>query len=360
VVFADDTPWDSFVALSTYLRRSGLRTIRVTTHAGARESPLFDRTILVGVGRDADFDGLADLLAGEHVVDIQSAEFVAEAVYGALIGRVGSEASHRAWRAREVAIDKFVVSSRLRAAGIPVPEFCDSSVAPGEALATCGLPMIVKPRTGAGGWGVSVIASHQELADWFGTRERAPGILERFIEGDDTVYGAVAQQGSIIAEMTYICLGRQFENGPARTVVVTDDPIMKDLGRRVVVELGLDGLVGVGAMRDRDGRYFIHDVNPRLWGSAATGQVAGERMMTAYARALGGTPPRRGWRAPRSFEPHNVVLPVFPSGVRDVIGGSTGLAQRWRLWRWCRPYAAEFGREYVAAELARRRSELGC
>jgi hypothetical protein len=71
VLFVDEHGWDCFFQLSTGLRRAGFRTIRITATPFRRSvgQLCFDRT--VGLSSPDELDGLAEILDGEQIVDVQ-------------------------------------------------------------------------------------------------------------------------------------------------------------------------------------------------------------------------------------------------------------------------------------------------
>jgi D-aspartate ligase len=97
-------------------------------------------------------------------------------------------------------------------------------------------------------------------------------LVQRFIAGDETrvesYHGYVDPRGETAAEFT----GRKVRTSPAHfgqstAVSTTDEPDVIELGRRVVREVGLQGVAKVDFKRDTDGRLWLFEVNARfnLW-----------------------------------------------------------------------------------------------
>ncbi len=67
----DEYGWDCFFQLSAGLRRAGFRTVRITTTPFRRAAGhlCFDRT--VGLSSPEELDGLAEIVDGERILDVQ-------------------------------------------------------------------------------------------------------------------------------------------------------------------------------------------------------------------------------------------------------------------------------------------------
>src|SRR5580658_110377 len=179
ILFVDDGQLVPFVQLAVALRRSGYRTIRVTTARRSLGSSLtrriaFDRVLRLERAALSDLDRM---LEHELLVDVQCSERLAVDVYRALAHR-RAPAGATGWRHRADLVDKWNVVRLLDAIGIDHPESVAGDTPPADAVAALGLPIVVKPRLGAYGRGVMVAHTLGELQDHLATVHPDEMLLE--------------------------------------------------------------------------------------------------------------------------------------------------------------------------------------
>src|SRR5580658_5079891 len=288
VLFVDDRPLVPFVQLAVVLRRSGYRTIRVTTAPRSIGASLtrriaFDRVLHV---RTAALANLDRTLADELLVDVQCSERMAVDVYRALAHRRAAVGA-TGWRHRTDLVDKWNVVRFLDAVGIAHPDSVAGDTAPAEAVRLLGLPIVVKPRLGAYGQGVVIARSVVELEAHLATTRPDEILLEAFVEGTPANYCAVVGDGAE-RDMTYRTL-RRGENELSASIEIAcyRDDALTEIGRKLAAALPCEGLLNVDAIRDAQGRYLVHDVNLRVWGAFFASWNAGYDLTSAYLRWLG-------------------------------------------------------------------------
>jgi hypothetical protein len=287
VLFVDGGAIVPFVQLAVALRRWGYRTIRVTS---ARRSIgswytgrlAFDRVLYL---EQSELGDLEAALHGEHLVDVQCAEHLAEDVYRSL-ERSTSTTGGTGWHNRGGLIDKWEVARWLDEIGIDHPRSVLGSTAPDEAARTLGLPIVVKPRIGVNGHGVFVAHSLGDLEGHVSGLRRDELLFEAFIDGTPVNYCAVVGDGAE-RDMTYRTVRRGAEAwSPSIEIVCYRDDELTQVGRRLAAALPSQGLVNVDAIRDAEGRYQVHDVNLRVWGAFFASWNAGFDLTGAYLRWL--------------------------------------------------------------------------
>ena len=345
VLFVDNRNWGCFFQLESGLRRAGLRTVRVTTGQVSRSASAlcFDRTVRLGSADE--LERLPEILEGENIIDVQVVESLAVATFGALATM--SDSPHRStWGRRRAAVDKLHVSDVLHRKGLHTPETVPAYLTSAEYVAdVLGLPVVHKPRRGSGGAEVSIVRNmrglREILAGEGGTEEY---FFERFVDGDPLQFSGVMSKGHALLNVTYRTLDRRCDNGPASMIQCIDDAPLERTGQLVARMLGIDGMVNVNVIRDADGRDWVHDVNPRVWGSCLAFRSASLNFCDAYVGYLKGTAPlERNSRAPAGSE-----LTVFPAAVEgSMTSGANGYALLpfakgvWPYLRWLGPrYAA--------------------
>jgi carbamoylphosphate synthase large subunit len=288
ILFVDDGPLTPFVQLAVVLRRSGYRTIRVTTTPHSIGSSItrriaFDRELHV---KRAALAGLDHLLAAELLVDVQCSEHVAVDVYRALAHRQAPVGA-TGWRHRADLIDKWKVVRLLDAVGIAHPDAVAGETPPAEAVQALGLPIVVKPRLGAYGEGILLARTFGELEAHLATVRPADVLLEAFIDGTPANYCAVVGDGAE-RDMTYRTLRRGEAAWSASIEIACyRDDVFSEIGRKLAAALPCEGLLNVDAIRDAQGRYLVHDVNLRVWGAFFASWNAGYELTSAYLRWLG-------------------------------------------------------------------------
>ena len=351
VLFVDDSYWDCFAQFAVGLRRAGIRAIRVTTRPplpGSRQF-IFDRTI--HLRSLAEFDQLSSLLDGEQLIDVQSVESLAVPTVRGLRSTDPSSAPRR-WDRRALIVDKPTAARRMQAAGIHVPDIItDPAATPDEIVATLGLPVVRKLRTGSSGDGVSIIESRHEL------ESTAPDdgassmfFYERFIDGRHIQFAGIVNADLHNRSVTYETLNRFSTMGPASEIRVLDDTELRKTGTRVAEALDLSGMVNVNVIRDAEGQDWVHDVNPRIWGSAVSFRLVGIDFLGAYISWLCGVDSARN----ETMAPEGTEFQVFPVAYATTRPDESVIQLYGRFARAARPFADYLGPTYVLYESVRR------
>jgi RimK family alpha-L-glutamate ligase len=169
-------------------------------------------------------------------------------------------------RALETCVDKYLAGARLEAAGLPVPPtvVCQHADAALEAFAALGGDVVVKPLFGSEGRGM-VRVSDPDLA-WrtFRTLERLQCVLylQRFVAHPGWDLRVFAVGGRVLTAM------RRYARGGWRTNVAQGGrgeptrltPEQERLALAAADALGAP-VAGVDLLPDRDGRWYILEVN---------------------------------------------------------------------------------------------------
>ena len=330
MLFVDDSPWDCFVHLAATLRRNGIRTVRLTTVYPRRALTafglVFDETVCTSTpGWEAALERVLGLVA---LVDVQTTETCASLAYGVSTLAHGAHAAR--WAARAAMVDKFVIAQTMRAAGVLVPD----TVAADEAtsagvVAALGFPLVCKPRVGNGGLNVHVIYDVAELDRLRASPRGNQFFYERHIAGEEFSFGALATDEGIAASVCYAVAGRTTATGPPALVEPHYLPQLAAIAAQVVNATGMRGLLNLNAIRDLDGDLWIHDVNPRAWGSLHVSTAMGVDMGHAYTRWLKGLPiPRGRFRA--GVRPITVYPAAVVNGAPDFRASMAFAGWLWR------------------------------
>ncbi len=252
------------------------------------------------------------------------------------------------------------MSRRLREHGLSVPATVESiGTDPDRVVELFGLPVVHKRRVGSGGGGVSVVESREALVRLLDDGGRsADAFFEQFVVGRHLQFGGVVADGAVGSGVVFESLGRASEMGPASVVRHLEDATMVETGREVAAALGIEGLLNVEVVRDADGRDWIHDVNPRVWGSFAAFRAVGADVLGAYVTYLRGGPnratSRHGAAEPTGIRRTRSEIEVFPAAIDSAEMETGGLASGWHLLRAAAPYLRWIGARYVAYELVQQ------
>lgn len=355
-VFVDTGRWTCFDQLASTLRRSGVRAVRVTTEQG-RLSTLMSRLDYGDCIVAEDLTVIAEALHRidlQQVIDVHCTEATLAAVVDALQGSTVPE-SVRArldWQRRN--LDKYDMSQRLRAAGVPVPATSPAADGARAAFERLGLPVVVKGRVGAGGTFVAVaadVAEAEAAVARFGGGEAT--YYEQFIAGDNIRYSSCRQGGAPSAEATFVVRRRDPGSlGPATGVELVDDPAMVAVGRAALEAIGAEGLSNVEAMRASDGTLYVIDMNLRVWGSAATLSAAGVDFPRAYAATLGVGPTVVAPLSATAAASSGMVLEVFPDSAMALVENGSMLLAAAVFAAGALRYTRTLGLRYLVAAAA--------
>jgi biotin carboxylase len=243
---------------------------------------------------------------------------------------------------RRLLRDKYALCDHLAALGVDVPlhRRLSPDDSPAALARTFGLPLVLKGATGAGGTRVAIVDTVAELAR---AMQRASSIggswgVQELVDGPTLLFGGVFHEGRPLR----IFAGEKLEQHPRRTgpairMRSLADPVLLELGTRILRALRWTGFASADFIRRGDGRYVFLEVNPRLWGSADAARSAGVDLFTPFAAMLAGDVPSPdgAFAAGQDVHifPRYLLSPAYwrPGGilraVRDLLGPER---QHWR------------------------------
>jgi predicted ATP-grasp superfamily ATP-dependent carboligase len=169
------------------------------------------------------------------------------------------------WPAMEIASHKRRTVSFAEAIGIDVPRTYR------HKSEVDAFPVVVKRSEGAGS--VRYVNDEHELE----LVDAADAVIQEWIPGTGYGFFALFERSRERAVFMHRRLREYPVTGGASTAAESiDDPLLAELGLKLLRALGWHGVAMVEFKKDRrDGRYKLMEVNPKFWGSLDLSIAAG-------------------------------------------------------------------------------------
>ena len=199
-------------------------------------------------------------------------------------------------RAVECAVDKYLTTARLAAAGLPVPAtvVCENAAAALEAFAVLGGDVVVKPIFGSEGRGILRVSDPDLALRTFRTLERTQAALylQAYIDHPGFDVRVMVLDGRVLAGMRRCCDDdfRTNVSRSARPEPVSLNPQEEEWALRASACVGTR-LAGVDLLYDRSGAGHVIEVNA-VPGWRAFRRVTGCDVAAAIIESLERRTPR--------------------------------------------------------------------
>jgi carbamoyl-phosphate synthase large subunit len=162
----------------------------------------------------------------------------------------------------------------------PVPE--STILTPMADLRNIRYPLLVKPRSGAGGRGVVVVQSPQELAS---CPQDGSCLVQEYLPGEEYSVDVLANaDGHVVAAVPRARL--KVDSGIAVTARSFHDAELEDAAIAVARRIGLTFTANIQFKRDRSGRAKLLEVNVRFPGTMPLTVHSGVNMPLLSIRTL--------------------------------------------------------------------------
>jgi len=169
-------------------------------------------------------------------------------------------------KAVECAVDKFLCTSRLAAAGLPTPPtiVCEDSDAALEAFSQLGGDVVVKPLFGSEGRGILRVSDPDLALRTFRTLERIDAVIyvQQFIEHEGFDVRVLVLDGKILGGMKR-ANPHDFRTNVSRKATTTRHEVTDqeaDLALRAARVVGAR-FAGIDLLYDRRGKVYVIEVN---------------------------------------------------------------------------------------------------
>lgn len=193
--------------------------------------------------------------------------------------------------ALDVTLDKLALAQRCAGkVRVPRTERLDQVADHGSWT----YPVIVKPRTGSGSRGISLVESRHDLA---GLAASADLLVQEYLPGEEYSIDVLADAGGrVVASVPRV--RERVDSGVSVAGRTLHDAELEGLGAAVATATGLTYIANVQFRRDVAGRPALLEVNPRVPGTLPLTMASGVDMPRMALDSLrGGTlPDHAGFR----------------------------------------------------------------
>ena len=164
--------------------------------------------------------------------------------------------------------------------GISVPKIFDKA---SEAT----FPCVVKPTNKSASEGVKYFFNQEELVTYLKDKDVSNLMIQEYITGIGCGYSIFAEKGKILIENGHLRLAEHPVTGGSsvyRESIIL--PEMKECVEKIINPLAWSGFVMFEFKLTREGKLFLIEANPRVWGSINQGLASGVN----YLKPLLGAP----------------------------------------------------------------------
>lgn len=156
-------------------------------------------------------------------------------------------------------LDKLATAQVLAQHGIAVP-----STAPIEAVNEVGFPCIVKPRSGRGSRGVSIVSSPSQLAAYreLSSQSADQLLAQELLSGQEYTVQMVATSAGRLEAVVPVLI--DIKRGITVRARIDWDPAVIDACTRIHEAMGGAATYNIQLMKTEDGRILPFEINPRV------------------------------------------------------------------------------------------------
>ncbi|MBV9453861.1 MAG: ATP-grasp domain-containing protein [Rubrobacter sp.] len=207
----------------------------------------------------------------------------------------------------ERATDKGMLPELAAAAGLRIPPTAKVIHGEDETLDTFGFPAIVKPlrsriRNPDGtisALSARYVSSEQAAREAIKALPDGEGLVQRYTPGRLTSVSGVSWEGALVCALHQVSVRIWPEPAGVSSYAETVPPNLElEQGlSRLLQSIGWSGLFQAQFIRDSDGKHYLIDLNPRIYGSLALAVAAGLNLPVIWVDLLLGRRPEvRGYR----------------------------------------------------------------
>lgn len=174
-----------------------------------------------------------------------------------------------------LASDKLQLATFLEKLSIKTPTVCAVTEYP-QHCHRFTAPLLLKPKRGEGGKGIVYVADiHTAPQHIAALRFPLCFFTQQYIAGTDVSHGVFCKHGEIIAAVAYRCVNRKEQFGTFSSIQIVDDPNGLAIVKKIMQHLNWNGIANLDLRIGSDGKIYVLDLNPRLWGNVRSVLVSG-------------------------------------------------------------------------------------
>lgn len=160
--------------------------------------------------------------------------------------------------------DKYMTADFLGKKGIPVPRTMLLGNGIGEEIKQFCFPLLIKPRSGRGGRGITVFSNEAELRDNISKFDDS-FIIQDFIDGQEYDVNMFIRDGKVLVNQVLLKTELEHGNyGNATKTVPIRDAVVEEVASKVAKVLRAEGPIDIDVRKTADGSPYVLEINPRI------------------------------------------------------------------------------------------------
>jgi len=164
--------------------------------------------------------------------------------------------------------DKYITADFLGKKGIPVPRTVLLGNGIGEEIKQFCFPLLIKPRSGRGGRGITVFNNEAELRDSISKFDDS-FILQEFIDGQEYDVNMFIHDGEVLVNQVLLKTELEHGNyGNATKTVPIRDAVVEEVASKVAKVLRAEGPIDIDIRKTANGSPYVLEINPRIGANA--------------------------------------------------------------------------------------------
>jgi carbamoylphosphate synthase large subunit len=160
--------------------------------------------------------------------------------------------------------DKHMTADFLNKRGIQVPRTMLCGNVTNEEIEQIGCPLIVKPRSGRGGKGITVFKTEPELRECISNFDSS-FMIQEFIDGQEYDVNMFIHDGKVLVNQVLLKTELEHGNyGNATKTVPIRDAVVEEVASKVAKVLHAEGPIDIDIRKTADGSPYVLEINPRI------------------------------------------------------------------------------------------------
>ena len=160
--------------------------------------------------------------------------------------------------------DKNRTAEFLNKNRISVPRTMSLGNVTNEEIEQIGFPLIVKPRSGRGGRGITVFKTESELRECI-SKFDSSFMIQEFIDGQEYDVNMFIHDGKVLVNQVLLKTELEHGNyGNATKTVPVRDAVVENVASKVAKAICAEGPIDLDVRKAVDGSLRVLEINPRI------------------------------------------------------------------------------------------------